>query len=97
MEAWCVPVDELSRWVRIFVMCPARIGIVEIIICRLRNCPWAKHGPRAGFTLEKRIRRFLPYRMARGAQPPIWMVRLYLKLKWAWPLFGKQFLVVARK
>ena len=50
-----------------------------------------------GFTPEKKIPRFLPYTMSRGAQPPIWMVRLYLKLKWAWPLFGKQFLVVARK
>jgi len=50
-----------------------------------------------GFTLEEKIPRFLPYTMSRGMQPPIWMVRLYLKLRWAWPLFGKQFLVVARK
>ena len=50
-----------------------------------------------GFTLEEQIPRFLPYTMSRGPQPPIWMVRLYLKLKVAWPLFGKQFLVIARK
>jgi len=50
-----------------------------------------------GFTLEEQIPRFLPYTMSRGGQPPIWMLRLYLKWKIAWPLFGKQFLVVARK
>lgn len=50
-----------------------------------------------GFTLEEQIPRFLPYSMSQGRQPPIWMVRLYLKLKFVWPLFGKQFLVVAKK
>jgi SAM-dependent methyltransferase len=50
-----------------------------------------------GFTIEEQIPRFLPYTMSRGGQPPIWMLRLYLKLTFAWPLFGKQFLVVGRK
>jgi SAM-dependent methyltransferase len=50
-----------------------------------------------GFTLEQEIPRFLPYTMSRGGEPPIWTLSLYLKLKFAWPLFGKQFLVVARK
>lgn len=50
-----------------------------------------------GFTLEEQIPRFLPYTMSQGGQPPIWMLRAYLKLRFAWPLFGKQFLVVARK
>jgi len=50
-----------------------------------------------GFTLEEQIPRFLPYTMSRGRQMPVWILRLYLKLKLAWPLFGKQFLVVARK
>jgi SAM-dependent methyltransferase len=50
-----------------------------------------------GFTIEEKIPRFLPYTMARGKQQPLWMLRLYLKLKLAWPLFGKQFLVVASK
>jgi SAM-dependent methyltransferase len=51
-----------------------------------------------GFTLEEQIPRFLPYTMSReGRQPPVWMLSLYLKLRFAWPLFGKQFLVVARK
>jgi SAM-dependent methyltransferase len=51
-----------------------------------------------GFALEKEIPRFLPYTMSRsGGQLPVWILSLYLKLKFAWPLFGKQFLVVARK
>jgi len=50
-----------------------------------------------GFTLEEQIPRFLPYTMSRGGEPPVWMLRLYLKLKFVWPLFGKQFVVVARK
>jgi SAM-dependent methyltransferase len=50
-----------------------------------------------GFTIEAQIPRFLPYTMSRGAQRPVWMLRFYLKLRFAWPLFGKQFLVVARR
>ena len=50
-----------------------------------------------GFTVEKQIARFLPYTMSRGRKHPVWMMRLYLKLQFAWRLFGKQFLVVARK
>jgi SAM-dependent methyltransferase len=51
----------------------------------------------AGFTVEEQIPRFLPYTMSRCAQRPVWMLRWYLKLPFAWPFFGKQFLVVARK
>jgi SAM-dependent methyltransferase len=50
-----------------------------------------------GFTVEQQIPRFLPYTMSHGPQAPAWMLRFYLKLKLAWPLFGRQFLVVARK
>jgi SAM-dependent methyltransferase len=50
-----------------------------------------------GFSVEEQIPRFLPYTMSRGRQQPLWMLRLYLKLRVAWPLLGKQFLVVARK
>jgi SAM-dependent methyltransferase len=50
-----------------------------------------------GFTLDRQIARFLPYTMSSGTKRPLWMLRAYLKLKLAWPLFGKQFLVVARK
>lgn len=51
----------------------------------------------AGFEVEQRIGRFLPYTMSRGRQFPIWMVRLYLAVPLAWKLLGKQFLVVGRK
>lgn len=50
-----------------------------------------------GFILEKQIPRFLPYTMSRNRQIPLWMLRLYLKLTIAWPLFGKQFLIVIKK
>jgi SAM-dependent methyltransferase len=50
-----------------------------------------------GFILERQIPRFLPYTMSRNRQIPLWMLRCYLKLTIAWPLFGKQFLIVIRK
>jgi SAM-dependent methyltransferase len=50
-----------------------------------------------GFNIESCIPRFLPYSMSTGGNPPLFFVRLYLKLAPLWPLFGKQFLVVARK
>jgi SAM-dependent methyltransferase len=51
----------------------------------------------AGFKVEQRIAKFLPYTMSQGLRPPIWMLRLYLKMPFVWKYFGKQFLVVARK
>ena len=51
-----------------------------------------------GFTLEQQIARFLPYTMSSpGSSPPTWLLRLYLRLKFVWPFFGKQFLVIAAK
>jgi SAM-dependent methyltransferase len=50
-----------------------------------------------GFTVEEQIPRFLPYTMSQGGERPVWMLSLYLKMAFVWPLFGKQFLVVARK
>lgn len=50
-----------------------------------------------GLTVEEQIPRFLPYTMAHGKRRPLWALRLYLKLKFVWPLFGKQFLIVAKK
>jgi SAM-dependent methyltransferase len=49
----------------------------------------------AGFRIERSRDRFLPYTMSQERTPPIWMVWLYLRLPLAWPLFGKQFLVIA--
>lgn len=50
-----------------------------------------------GFEIEICVGRFLPYTMSQGRTYPIWMLKLYLSMPWVWPLFGKQFLVVARK
>ena len=49
------------------------------------------------FDIEKRVARFLPYTMSQGRQYPMWVLRLYLAMPRVWPIFGKQFLVVARK
>jgi SAM-dependent methyltransferase len=50
-----------------------------------------------GFRSETVIDRFLPYSMSQGSEPPLWMLRAYLRLPLSWPFFGKQFLVVAAK
>jgi SAM-dependent methyltransferase len=50
-----------------------------------------------GFTLEKCLAKFMPYSMAPGRQYPLFFVRAYLRLPLAWRIFGKQFLVIARK
>jgi len=50
-----------------------------------------------GFSVERCVGRFLPYTMAGGPQYPLWCLRLYLKLPWAWPIRGRQFLLVVTK
>jgi SAM-dependent methyltransferase len=50
-----------------------------------------------GMRIERSIAKFLPYTMARGIQPPPWFVGIYLRMPFIWPLFGRQFLVVAVK
>jgi SAM-dependent methyltransferase len=52
---------------------------------------------KCGYTIEEQIDRFLPFTMADGKRRPTWMLQAYLRMKWVWPLFGRQFLVVARK
>jgi SAM-dependent methyltransferase len=51
----------------------------------------------SGFAIERQIPRFLPYTMSTGRSYPIWMLKAYLAMPIAWPLFGKQFLVMGRK
>lgn len=51
----------------------------------------------SAFTVEHCLPRFLPYSMSTGRTYPLAFLRLYLRLPAAWPLFGKQFLVVGRK
>jgi hypothetical protein len=49
------------------------------------------------FKIELCLSKFLPYTMARGLRHPLWCLKLYLRLPFLWPVWGKQFLVVARK
>lgn len=48
-----------------------------------------------GFSVQEQYGGFLPYTMSEGSNPPLWMVKLYLRIKLAWRILGKQFLVVA--
>jgi SAM-dependent methyltransferase len=50
-----------------------------------------------GYLIESCLARFLPYTMSGRGQPPLVLVKLYLKLPFVWKLFGKQFLVLGRK
>jgi SAM-dependent methyltransferase len=50
-----------------------------------------------GFAVEECISKFLPYTIIGGPHYPLFFVRAYLLLPFAWPIFGRQFLVVARK
>lgn len=50
-----------------------------------------------GFRIERCHDRFLPYTMVSGPQYPVFFLRIYLKLPIFWPMFGKQFLIVAAK
>ena len=52
---------------------------------------------KCGFEVAFCRDRFLPYTMSDGREYPAWMLRLYLKMPFAWPFFGKQFLMIARK
>lgn len=49
------------------------------------------------FGVETCLERFLPYTMAGKKPVPLVFIRLYLALPMAWPMLGKQFLVVGRK
>lgn len=49
-----------------------------------------------GFEIVRCIPKFMPYTMSEGKYPPLFLVWLYLKFPLAWPLFGKQFFVVAK-
>lgn len=41
--------------------------------------------------------RFLPYTIKhRRHEPPLFLLRIYLKARWLWPIFGKQMLITAK-
>jgi SAM-dependent methyltransferase len=50
-----------------------------------------------GFRVERAISRFLPYTMVDKREMPIFVIKLYLRFRFAWRFWGSQFLVVARK
>ena len=50
-----------------------------------------------GFEVGTCIERFLPYTMSGRRPAPLWTVRAYLRMPWAWRFFGGQFLVVGEK
>jgi len=50
-----------------------------------------------GFSVERCCPKFLPYRMSNGPRYPLLLLRLYLLLPLIWRIFGKQYLVIARK
>lgn len=50
-----------------------------------------------GYRVVDSHARFLPYSMVNAPRYPAALIRLYLALPFLWPLFGKQFLVVAEK
>jgi SAM-dependent methyltransferase len=50
-----------------------------------------------GYQMEKVIPKFLPYSMSQGSRPPLWTLKLFLKLPLMWKIIGKQFLVIGRK
>src|SRR5262249_28176824 len=50
-----------------------------------------------GFRMREVVGRFLPYTMVNAPQFPRQLVVLYLKMRWLWRWFGRQFLLVAEK
>lgn len=48
------------------------------------------------FSIERTIPRFLPYTMSAKRQTPVAFLQLYLALRPAWYILGKQFLIAAR-
>ena len=50
-----------------------------------------------GFRTEEVVARFLPFTMVGRPTPPAVAIRAYLRLRPAWRLFGRQFLVVGCK
>lgn len=51
----------------------------------------------AGFTISRSIPRFLPYSFRSRFPKAAWLTDLYLNMPFVWPLFGRQFLMLAKK
>jgi dolichol-phosphate mannosyltransferase len=51
----------------------------------------------AQFSVVDQIAAFMPYTTKSALPKAAWMVRLYLRNRWIWPVVGKQFLLRARR
>jgi len=49
------------------------------------------------FTINQSESKFLPYNMVRAKEHPLFLVSVYLRFSLLWNIFGKQFLIVAKK
>ncbi|MHB2025218.1 MAG: class I SAM-dependent methyltransferase [Elusimicrobiota bacterium] len=50
-----------------------------------------------GFEIMRCESKFLPYSMAQGPRYPDFLLRLYLAMPLLWKIYGKQFLVIAKR
>ena len=50
-----------------------------------------------GLEIKRAISRFLPYNMVRVKKRPLFLVSLYLRLPFLWPIWGKQFFLATTK
>ena len=48
-------------------------------------------------SIEQSESKFLPYNMVRVKKRPLFFVPIYLRFSFLWKLFGKQFLIIAKK
>lgn len=51
----------------------------------------------ARFEVIEQVAAFMPYTTKSALPQAEWLVRLYLKNRWAWPILGRQFLLRARR
>jgi SAM-dependent methyltransferase len=49
------------------------------------------------FNIKKSYPKFLPYNMVRNKERPLFLVSLYLRFPLLWSIFGRQFLIIAKK
>jgi SAM-dependent methyltransferase len=49
------------------------------------------------FTIVQSESKFLPYNMVRVKERPLFLVSVFLRFKFLWKIFGKQFLIIAQQ
>lgn len=49
------------------------------------------------FKIEESYSKFLPYNMVRAKKSPLFLIHIYLNFHFLWKIFGKQFLIIAKK